>query len=74
MGKRTKRLLAVGFIAFGLALPGNAIAGQKHGPGCHGVNQVPCRPDPQPDRGNDCGSNSKHPKNSNDHCGEVIPV
>jgi len=75
MRTRTKRVVAAGMLVLGLAgAQGTAWAGHKQGPACHGRNQVVCRPDPQPTHGNDCGDNSKHPLNSNDHCGIAIPL
>jgi hypothetical protein len=29
-------------------------------PDCHGANEVPCRPDPQPTHGNDCTKSEDH--------------
>lgn len=80
MTSRMKRLLVALLLGAGLAAASGAgpvpfiWAGHKQGTACHGTNQVPCRPDPQPDHGNDCGDNSTYPLNSNDHCGEEIPL
>lgn len=75
MTTRMKRLAALLVLGLAVATPTSALAGHKQGPGCHGQNQVECRPDPQPTHGNDCGDNSTYPLNSNDHCGnEEIPV
>lgn len=63
-----KRVLATSVVAIGLMAPGTALAGHEQGPNCHGKNQVPCRADPQPTHGNDCGTNANVPLNSNDHC------
>jgi hypothetical protein len=74
---RFKRLLLATSIA-SVALIGQgtaAWAGHNQGPECHGANQTPCRPDPQPTHGNDCGcsGNTDNGTNSNDHCGCFPP-
>jgi hypothetical protein len=75
MSLRTKRFAAVLVLALGVgAQGGTAFAGRNHGPVCHGTNQVTCRPDPQPTHGNDCGSNTKHPLNSSDHCMPLVEI
>jgi len=72
MSKRLRRIIAISALAFAtVGAPATAWAGHNQGPGCHGANQVPCRPDPQPTHGNDCGSNSTNPLNSDDHCGDI---
>jgi hypothetical protein len=35
---------------------------------CHGANQGPCRPDPQPNHGQDCLPHGNNPDGNDDHC------
>lgn len=60
-----KRLLLIPAVL--LALSGTALANNNPHPDCHGMNQVICRPDPQPDHGQDC-------LHSDDHRCDVVPT
>lgn len=52
-----RKLLLLPFL---LLLPAPAFAAGNPHPGCHGANEVDCRPDPQPDKGQDCLHSDDH--------------
>lgn len=82
-GEKSKRrglvgaVLAFFFLATMIVSP--VMAGQppfgNDGPGiCHGRNQEPCRPDPQPDHGKDCLPHGRNQDGNDDHCGTPTPT
>jgi hypothetical protein len=52
-------LVLVALTAMLLAVPAYA-SNPNHPTGCHGANNVPCRPDPQPTHGDDCTHSDDH--------------
>lgn len=55
-----KRLLALSSLMLVALAPAAYASNPNHLGGCHGANDVPCRPDPQPTHGNDCTRSDDH--------------
>jgi hypothetical protein len=64
-----KALFVAALLVFAVAVPVAAhVPPGNDGNNCHGANQVPCRPDPQPSHGQDCQPHGNNPDGNDDHC------
>lgn len=55
-----KRMFALSALLLVALAPAAWASNPQHPDGCHGANEVPCRPDPQPTHGADCTRSDDH--------------